>query len=129
MKSQTNNTFDSTEKELRSYWIGEVFITDGKGWIAIFVDAQPGRQDACNFCLGDEAVIVLILKGKQPVPDDIPERQRQLLDSILEESNGDNSTQPATGKQRIFRGRNAGITGSREKNSRLSAKRKRIPSR
>ena len=71
---------------VRSYWFGEVFITDHWTWGTELVEVEPGegeirRCEALPLCLGREDDIVPVLKGEAQMPDDMDRRRRTLLEA------------------------------------------------
>ena len=74
------------------YYEGEeVCFHGGRAWAVELVEIEPmpdgkRRWDARALCLGKEADILPILRGKAPVPDNMHARRKAVLEGILERS-------------------------------------------
>ena len=81
------------ERASSMHWEGEVCFHDGLAWSTelVPIESKDGlkRWDAKPICLGREAVILPILKGKALIGADINPRRRAVLKGILERSNDD----------------------------------------
>ena len=75
------------ESHNRSYWFGEVFIDQAWAWVTELIEVEPADGGRCwqalSLCLEQEDDIVPILKGYQPVPEDMQSRWRRVLLEII----------------------------------------------
>lgn len=113
---------ESPEMRGRSYWLGEVFIDQGWAWGNDFVEKEPRAplvrcRGTLPLCLGKEDDVIPILKGNEPIPEDIHPRRRAVLEKILEETQ-DGGIKTASGASGLQRGGNAGALRHRKRDAR-----------
>jgi len=120
-KGRPRKASQRSEDKRRSYWLGEVFIDQGWGWGTELIETEPvdGRRcwQALPLCLGREDDIVPILRGQRQIPDDMHQRRRALLESILE-VNKRGGAEVAPGATGLQRGSHARAIRSRQRNAR-----------
>jgi len=118
---------DRANDEGRSYWFGEVFFDQGWAWGTELVemDSTEGmrRWQAFPICLGREETILPVVRGEKAIPDDMHERRKAVLKSILEVNDNGRVNSRATGLQR---GGNTRAIRYRQKDTRRLKARERL---
>ena len=104
------NSEQSDVPETRPRWSedGKVFFLDGWVWVTELVEKAPEPSairswEGRPICLGREGIIIPILKGESPIPENMYPRCIVILEKILEDidTNGRYEANPrAIGLQR-----------------------------
>jgi hypothetical protein len=88
-KAGWNGESDDYKPVGKSYWHGEVYIDEyGWAWGTEVSEMGPVGGKKCwktwPLCLGTASDVVPILKGNEPIPEEMHPRRKALLELILE---------------------------------------------
>lgn len=93
------------KQKVRTYWLDGLFFDQGKCWATNMIAAGDGRYEAEPLFLGEEPVIVPILKGDMVIPEDLHPQQRRILTEILGRREYERVSKPTTRAASLQRAR------------------------